>query len=89
MRLLSEIERSRNASLDRWIIVLGLPGVGKTGAEQLADELQTLSDLVDLVHRPMTLSILGTATVEQVKAHLALPEVREMLNRLAKISHLR
>ena len=87
--MLSEVERSRNAALDRWIIALGLPGVGKTGAERLADELQTSSDLVDLVQRPMALSILGVATVEQVEAHLSLPEVREMLNRLAKISHLR
>ncbi len=89
LRLLNEVERSRDASLDRWIIAFGLPGVGKTGAKQLADEFKTLSDLLDAAQRQEALSVLGPATAEQVEAHLSRPEVRAMIARSAEVVHLR
>lgn len=54
--ILAAIEKSKDASLDRFIYALGIPNIGKKASKQLADEFKTLdkvmsaeySDLISL-----------------------------------------
>ena len=80
-RLLIEIDESRNASRERRILALGLPGVGPRGARQLSAEIGSLDKLVDPVGRRLALSVLGESVSAQVLSHLRRPEVDQMLRR--------
>lgn len=84
-RLLIAIEASRDAPLERWVIALGLPGVGPRGARQLAAEIQSLSELLNPIEREVKLSVLGDAVAVQVEAYLRRPEIEEMLRRTAAV----
>ncbi|MDB4385434.1 NAD-dependent DNA ligase LigA [Opitutaceae bacterium] len=82
-RLLTAIDASRDAPLERWVIALGLPGVGPHGARQLAAEIRSLSELLNPAEREMRLSVLGETVSTQVEAYLRRPEIEEMLRRTA------
>jgi DNA ligase (NAD+) len=82
-RLLTAIDESRDVPLERWIIALGLPGVGPRGASQLAAEVQSLAALLNPAEREKKLSVLDDAVSVQVEAHLRRPEIEAMLRRTA------
>ena len=44
--ILGAIEKSKNASLDKFIFALGIPNIGKKAAKQLADEFKTLDGVM-------------------------------------------
>lgn len=44
--LLGAIEKSKNATLDRFIYALGIPNIGKKAAKQLADSFKTLDGIM-------------------------------------------
>mgnify|MGYP001591902334 CR=1 FL=1 len=82
-RLLTAIDESQDAPLDRWIIALGLPGVGPHGARRLAADMQSLSLLFNPIEREVRLSVLGGAVSTQLEAYLRRPEIEEMLRQIA------
>ena len=82
-RLLTAIDESRDVPLERWIIALGLPGVGPRRASQLAAEVQSLAVLLNPAEREKKLSVLDDAVSVQVEAHLRRPEIEAMLRRTA------
>lgn len=84
-RLLASIAASRTASLERWIISLGIPGVGKRGAEGLATEIERLEDLLDDSSRREGARGLGASATADLNVYLARPETEMMLKRLAAI----
>ena len=43
--LISAIEKSKSTTLDRFVFALGIPGIGKKTAKQLADRFETLDNI--------------------------------------------
>ncbi|GAB5562378.1 MAG: NAD-dependent DNA ligase LigA [Synoicihabitans sp.] len=85
-RLLREIDASRTASFDRWIIAMGFPGIGPNGAKLLVRELADLSDLLVEVRRTAAFAALGQAQAEKLRTHLSRPQVADSLSRLGAIA---
>jgi DNA ligase (NAD+) len=46
-KLVEALENSRTATLDRWLHALGIPGIGKTAARDLARAHASLADIAD------------------------------------------
>lgn len=81
--LLIRIEASRARPLERWIVGLGLPGVGKGGAKALAVKIDGLRDLLDEPRRSVALEDFSSCTAEELSGYLDRREVREMIERLS------
>ena len=88
--VLASIERSKTQTLDRLLTGLGLEHVGQVAARQLAEAAGSLEALLawneeqTLAH-VSAIAGFGPKLVESVRAYLADPEARGLLERLQKL----
>jgi DNA ligase (NAD+) len=88
--VLASIERSKSQTLDRLLTGLGIEHVGQVAARQLAEALGSLEALLDanedaVVARVSAIAGFGPKLVESVRAFLADPAERHVLERLRKL----
>lgn len=75
-RLAAEVERSRRAELWRFVLGLGLPGVGRSTARRLAEEFADLADLREAPRKRLIRAGLTGDGATELEAELKRPEVR-------------
>jgi DNA ligase (NAD+) len=86
----ASIQRSKERTLDRLIVGLGIPQIGQVAAKQLAEEMHTLERMlamepeqvrehVDAIHG------FGPKMVDSVVGFLADPEQRELMSKLLEL----
>jgi DNA ligase (NAD+) len=88
--VLSSIAASKERTLDRLLTGLGIEHVGQVAARQLAQSVGSLGALLalgeaELVERVSAIAGFGPKLVESVRAYLADPNSRALLERLEKL----
>ena len=85
MNLLKAIEESKNRPLDRVIYGLGIRYVGQTTAKKLADAVESVWDLKDiLLEKLMKLEGIGYKVARSVKEFFSRPENLKVIEKLEK-----
>jgi DNA ligase (NAD+) len=88
--VLASIAGSKERTLDRLLTGLGIDGIGQVAARQLAESAGSLESLLawtdeDVVLHVSAIAGFGPKLLESVRAYLADPERRELLERLARL----
>jgi DNA ligase (NAD+) len=88
--VLASIAGSKERTLDRLLTGLGIDGIGQVAARQLAESAGSLETLLgwndeQVVAHVSAIAGFGPKLVESVRAFLADPERRDLLERLARL----
>jgi len=88
--VLTSIAGSKERTLDRLLTGLGIDGIGQVAARQLAESAGSLETLLgwkdeDVIAHVSAIAGFGPKLVESVRAYLADPERRHLLERLAEL----
>ena len=81
--LLNAIEDSKNRTLDKFIIGLGIRYVGQGGAKQLAKQVNSINELMDLKYDDLiNIEDVGEKTAYSIEQFFNHQENRNIINRL-------
>lgn len=81
--LLSNIEKSKNVTLDRFIFSLGIPSIGRKTARQLADTFQSLEKLMEAnTQTLLALDDFGQIMADNVVGFFADDKNIDLINKL-------
>lgn len=84
--LLSAIENSKNRTLDRFILGLGIRYVGQSGAKILAKAVDTIYDLINMKYDELiALEEIGSKTAYSIEQFFKHNENIEIINRLINL----
>jgi len=81
--LLAAIEQSKNTSLPRFIFALGIPGVGQTTAQLLAESFKTLDNIHTLtVEKLVAIDGIGEVIAQAIASFFAEPQNQQVMQQM-------
>ena len=84
-KMVKEIEKSKNQSLGNVLFALGIPGVGKTAADNIVSKFHIIERIEQSTYDDlMTIPLIGSETAKNIVSFFKTAENIEMINRLKR-----
>ena len=82
-KLLEEIEKSKDCSLDRFIFALGIPNVGRKTAKDLANTFHSLENVMSATSEELiAIRDIGDKVAQDIIAYFQSPQIQEGIRQL-------